>query len=193
VPADVEAAVAVTGPGGRGLSHYNVSISTSEQMIAHKFRGRLGHGAIIEEMTAAVGVARAAGAQTIGVNAEDGSRTDAVSEGHERHQAGAGDEVQVVESRARFREGMQQSHLEGVLSALMTVASQLPSSQLRGHFFIKTLTNSGISPVDPGSGCLRAGTAGRTGNAGLAAGTGTVGQTFTQTIAAFNTMTTFTV
>ncbi len=76
VPADVEAAVAVTGPGGRGLSHYNVSISTSDQMIAHKFRGRLDHGAIIEEMTAAVAVARAAGAETVGVNAEDGSRTD---------------------------------------------------------------------------------------------------------------------
>ena len=45
-------------------------------MIAHKFRGRLDRGAIIEEMTAAVGVARAAGAETIGVNAEDGSRTD---------------------------------------------------------------------------------------------------------------------
>ena len=61
VPADVEAAVSVTGPGGRGLRHYNVSISTSDQMIAHKFRGRLDRGAIIEEMTAAVGVARAAG------------------------------------------------------------------------------------------------------------------------------------
>src|SRR5580704_7628970 len=76
VPADVEAAVAVTGPGGRGLSHYNVSISTSDQMMAHKFRGRLDRAAIIDEMTAAVAVARAAGAESIGVNAEDGSRTD---------------------------------------------------------------------------------------------------------------------
>src|SRR5271169_1875628 len=102
VPADVEAAVAVTGPGGRGLRHYNVSISTSDQMIAHKFRGKLDRAAIIEEMTAAVAVARGAmrraggaqgagraggaqgagraeGAQekySIGVNAEDGSRTD---------------------------------------------------------------------------------------------------------------------
>src|SRR5579864_3433752 len=76
VPADVEAAVAVTAPSGRGLSHYNVSISTSDQMIAHKFRGRLDRAAIIEEMTAAVAVARAAGAETVGVNAEDGSRTD---------------------------------------------------------------------------------------------------------------------
>ncbi len=76
VPADVAAAVAVVGPGGRGLRHYNVSISTSDQMIAHKFRGRLDRAAIIDEMTASVAVARAAGAETIGVNAEDGSRTD---------------------------------------------------------------------------------------------------------------------
>ena len=59
-----------------GLTHYNLSISTSDQMIAHKFRGKLDHAAIITEMTAAVAAARAAGAQTIGVNAEDGSRTD---------------------------------------------------------------------------------------------------------------------
>jgi isopropylmalate/homocitrate/citramalate synthase len=59
-----------------GLAHYNLSISTSDQMIVHKFRGRLDRSAIIGEMTAAVAAARAAGAQTIGVNAEDGSRTD---------------------------------------------------------------------------------------------------------------------
>jgi isopropylmalate/homocitrate/citramalate synthase len=76
VPADVAAAVAVTGPGGRGLRHYNVSISTSDQMIVNKFRGRLDREAIIGEMTAAVTAARAGGAETIGVNAEDGSRTD---------------------------------------------------------------------------------------------------------------------
>ena len=45
-------------------------------MIAHKFRGRLDREAIITEMTAAVAAARAGGAETIGVNAEDGSRTD---------------------------------------------------------------------------------------------------------------------
>jgi isopropylmalate/homocitrate/citramalate synthase len=59
-----------------GLAHYNLSISTSDQMIAHKFRGKLDRAAIIKEATAAVAAARAAGAQTIGVNAEDGSRTD---------------------------------------------------------------------------------------------------------------------
>src|ERR1700740_3725963 len=68
VPADVEAGGA--GQGGRaGLSHYTLSISTSDQMIAHKCRGRLDRAAIIEEMTASVAVARAAGAATIGVNA----------------------------------------------------------------------------------------------------------------------------
>jgi isopropylmalate/homocitrate/citramalate synthase len=84
VPADVEAAIAVTGPGGRGLSHYNVSISTSDQMIAQKFRGKLDRTAIINQMVEAVTVARealgrAGGARdehSIGVNAEDGSRTD---------------------------------------------------------------------------------------------------------------------
>ena len=59
-----------------GLRYYNLSISTSDQMIAHKFRGRLDRESVIAEMTAAVAAAKAAGAQTIGVNAEDGSRTD---------------------------------------------------------------------------------------------------------------------
>jgi isopropylmalate/homocitrate/citramalate synthase len=58
------------------LRHYNLSISTSDQMITHKFRGKLDRSAIIAKMTAAVAVARAAGAETVGVNAEDGSRTD---------------------------------------------------------------------------------------------------------------------
>ena len=70
VTADVERAVPLR------LRHYNLSISTSDQMIAHKFRGRLDRDAIVGEMTAAVAAARAGGAQTIGVNAEDGSRTD---------------------------------------------------------------------------------------------------------------------
>src|SRR5947207_6373814 len=65
VPADVTASAPL------GLRHYNLSISTSDQMITHKFRGRLDHAAIIAEMTAAVAAARDAGAQTVGVNAED--------------------------------------------------------------------------------------------------------------------------
>jgi isopropylmalate/homocitrate/citramalate synthase len=59
-----------------GLRHYNLSLSTSDQMITHKFRGRLDRGSLICQMTAAVAAAKAAGAQTVGVNAEDGSRTD---------------------------------------------------------------------------------------------------------------------
>jgi homocitrate synthase NifV len=70
VTADVEASLPL------GLRHYNLSISTSDQMIAHKFRGRLDRGAIIAEMTAAVEMAIGGGAETIGVNAEDASRTD---------------------------------------------------------------------------------------------------------------------
>ena len=92
VPADVEAAVAVQADGV-SLRHYNLSISTSDQMIAHKFRGKLDRSKIIDEMAAAVKVAReglsraggapgaecaggAPGEGSIGVNAEDGSRTD---------------------------------------------------------------------------------------------------------------------
>ena len=70
VTADVERAAPL------GLRHYNLSLSTSDQMIAHKFRGKLDRESVIREMTAAVTAAKAAGAQTIGVNAEDGSRTD---------------------------------------------------------------------------------------------------------------------
>jgi len=75
VPGDVAAAAAVV-TDGPGLRHYNLSISTSDQMIAHKFRGKLDRASIIAEMTAAVRAAKDAGAETIGVNAEDGSRTD---------------------------------------------------------------------------------------------------------------------
>src|ERR1700683_772590 len=53
VPADVESALPL------GLRHYNLSISTSDQMIVNKFRGRLDRSAIIEEMRAAGGAARA--------------------------------------------------------------------------------------------------------------------------------------
>ncbi|MGH3124908.1 MAG: hypothetical protein ACRDND_28325, partial [Streptosporangiaceae bacterium] len=70
VPGDVAAAVPL------GLRHYNLSISTSDQMISRKFRGRLDRESVISEMVAAVRAARDGGAQTIGVNAEDGSRTD---------------------------------------------------------------------------------------------------------------------
>ena len=57
------------------LEHMNLSISTSDQMIIHKFKGKLDHQSIIKEMAEAVKEARKAGAKSIGVNAEDASRT----------------------------------------------------------------------------------------------------------------------
>jgi homocitrate synthase NifV len=58
------------------IKHLNLSISTSDQMIIHKFKGKLDHRSVIKEMQGAVKEARKAGAQTIGVNAEDASRTN---------------------------------------------------------------------------------------------------------------------
>jgi isopropylmalate/homocitrate/citramalate synthase len=58
-----------------GLKHLNLSISTSDQMITHKFKGKLDHASIIKEMVEAVHQARKLGAESIGVNAEDASRT----------------------------------------------------------------------------------------------------------------------
>ncbi|TES84809.1 MAG: homocitrate synthase [Dehalococcoidia bacterium] len=58
------------------IKHLNVSISTSDQMITGKFQGRKTKQDVINDMTAAVDAAWAAGAESIGVNAEDASRTD---------------------------------------------------------------------------------------------------------------------
>jgi len=58
------------------IKHLNLSISTSEQMINGKFQGRKNKRDVIEDMTHAVTAARAHGAESIGVNAEDASRTD---------------------------------------------------------------------------------------------------------------------
>jgi len=59
-----------------GIKHLNLSISTSDQMISGKFQGRKKGSDIIKDMTKAVTAARVHGAETIGVNAEDASRTD---------------------------------------------------------------------------------------------------------------------
>jgi isopropylmalate/homocitrate/citramalate synthase len=59
-----------------GLEHLNLSISTSEQMIKGKFQGRKNSDDIINDMTCAVEAAKAHGTKTIGVNAEDASRTE---------------------------------------------------------------------------------------------------------------------
>ena len=58
------------------IRHLNLSISTSDQMIYGKFQGRRTRGDVIKGMVEAVDAARALGAETIGVNAEDASRTN---------------------------------------------------------------------------------------------------------------------
>jgi homocitrate synthase NifV len=58
------------------IKHLNLSISTSAQMINGKFQGRKSGDDIIRDMVKAVDAARALGAESIGVNAEDASRTD---------------------------------------------------------------------------------------------------------------------
>ncbi len=58
------------------LKHVNLSISTSEQMIRGKFGGRKTWEDIISDTVRAVEVARENGAKSIGVNAEDASRTE---------------------------------------------------------------------------------------------------------------------
>jgi len=58
------------------VKHLNLSISTSEQMINGKFQGRKNREDIIRDMTDAVDAAIAHGCASVGVNAEDASRTD---------------------------------------------------------------------------------------------------------------------
>jgi isopropylmalate/homocitrate/citramalate synthase len=58
------------------IKHLNLSISTSDQMINFKFRGKKNKSSIIKDMVKAVKLAKKLGAETIGVNAEDASRTD---------------------------------------------------------------------------------------------------------------------
>jgi homocitrate synthase NifV len=57
------------------IKHLNLSISTSDQMIIHKFKGKLDHASVIKEMAEAVKEAVKSGAESIGANAEDASRT----------------------------------------------------------------------------------------------------------------------
>ena len=58
------------------LKHLNLSISTSDQMIYGKFLGRRTREDIIKTMADAVKLAKERGALSVGVNAEDASRTD---------------------------------------------------------------------------------------------------------------------
>lgn len=76
--ADVEATVKLTK-----VKHLNISLSTSVQMTTGKFGDRLGrrrgegtHGNLMDQMTEALDYALDHGIQTVGVNAEDASRTE---------------------------------------------------------------------------------------------------------------------
>ena len=71
IPEDVEKATNLTK-----VEHLNLSISTSEQMIRGKFKGKFSKEHVIRAMTEAVDLAKRKGIKTIGVNAEDASRTD---------------------------------------------------------------------------------------------------------------------
>jgi homocitrate synthase NifV len=71
IPEDVEQATKLTK-----VEHLNLSISTSEQMIRGKFKGKFSKEEVISQMAEAVNLAKKKGIKTIGVNAEDASRTD---------------------------------------------------------------------------------------------------------------------
>ncbi len=58
-----------------GLEYLNMSISTSDQMIKHKFQGKMDRQGIVDSMVGAVKCAKKVGIKAIGVNAEDASRT----------------------------------------------------------------------------------------------------------------------
>ncbi|MFX0075312.1 MAG: homocitrate synthase [Candidatus Hermodarchaeota archaeon] len=70
IESDVEKAIELTK-----LEHVNLSISTSPQMINGKFQGKYEGDDVIKMMVLAVQRARDLGMKTIGVNAEDSSRT----------------------------------------------------------------------------------------------------------------------
>lgn len=71
VAGDVEQALAHTN-----LTHLNLSISTSQQMLEWKFRGKFSTDDIINMMVDAVRAGLEGGCTSIGINAEDASRTD---------------------------------------------------------------------------------------------------------------------
>lgn len=58
------------------IKHLNISISTSDIMIEGKFQGRKTWKDVLNSMIDALKVAKSLGAETVGVNAEDASRTD---------------------------------------------------------------------------------------------------------------------
>lgn len=72
VPEDIE----LTFKNCPDIKHLNISISTSEIMIQGKFQGRKGFKDILKSAVEAVKLAKEKGAETVGINAEDASRTE---------------------------------------------------------------------------------------------------------------------
>ncbi len=58
------------------IKHINISISTSEIMLKGKFMGKKTFKDIVKSLADAVKTAKELGAETVGVNAEDASRTE---------------------------------------------------------------------------------------------------------------------
>ncbi len=58
------------------LAHLNVSVSTSNIMIKAKFQGRKTWKSIVQSMYKSVKLGKQLGAKSLGINAEDASRTD---------------------------------------------------------------------------------------------------------------------
>lgn len=57
------------------LKYVNLSISTSDQMIKHKFQGKLDYKEIIKSAQEAIRLAKKNGIEAVGINAEDASRS----------------------------------------------------------------------------------------------------------------------
>ena len=72
VPEDIELAF----KNCPDIKHLNISMSTSEIMLAGKFQGRKTWKDITDSLAKSVNLAKDLGAHTVGVNAEDASRTE---------------------------------------------------------------------------------------------------------------------
>ncbi len=72
VPEDVR----ITFKNCPDIKHLNISMSTSEIMLHGKFQGRKSWKDIIKTVSEAIKLAKELGAETIGLNAEDASRTE---------------------------------------------------------------------------------------------------------------------
>ncbi len=71
VPEDVELAL----KNVPNIEYLNISISTSDQMIMHKFQGKLDYTEVIKSAVSATKLAKEMGIKALGVNAEDASRS----------------------------------------------------------------------------------------------------------------------